>query len=160
MYLQFLTGKVGYMIEADDIAMQSAFITIKKTMDGGVTWNKVSSQDCKLSSDFTFIDEKVGFMNRPINGGAESELYYTNDGGVTYNRVVVKEGVLDKNSSTYVDGLSWSKVYDYYNIPVYENGILSLEISQGSDGDYNGGTVAKYISKDMGVTWEFVEESK
>ena len=36
---------------------------------------------------------------------------------------------------------------------ISENGKLYLEISQGSDGDYNGNDSQNYISADNGVTW-------
>jgi hypothetical protein len=40
-----------------------------------------------------------------------------------------------------------------------ENGILTVIVSQGADGDFNGGkTVLEYQSSDIGATWELVRE--
>ena len=49
-----------------------------------------------------------------------------------------------------------SDIYDYYNLPTEEDGKLTLEISQGSDGDYNGNDSKYFVSEDNGNTWNVV----
>ena len=49
-----------------------------------------------------------------------------------------------------------SDIYDYYNLPTEKDGKLTLEISQGSDGDYNGNDSKYFVSDDNGNTWNVV----
>lgn len=55
-------------------------------------------------------------------------------------------------------GENWStvesEIYDYYNLPTFENDKLYIKISQGSDGDYNGGDYQIYCSEDYGKEWK------
>ena len=40
-----------------------------------------------------------------------------------------------------------------------DDGLLTLIVTQGISGDYNGGdTVAKYQSSDNGSTWKYIGE--
>ena len=57
-------------------------------------------------------------------------------------------------------GEKWENCYDYYHLPTKEkDGTLTVLVSGGYEGGYNEGkTRAKYISKDNGYTWQFVEE--
>lgn len=57
-------------------------------------------------------------------------------------------------------GKEWKNCYDYFYLPTQEDdGTLTVLVSGGYEGGYNQGqTRAKYISKDKGYTWEFVEE--
>ena len=73
----------------------------------------------------------------PQTSGESSYLYITKDGGATFNKLELFE----------------SDIYDYYNLPTEESGILKLKITQGSDGDYNRGDFVTYISNDYGETW-------
>ena len=74
----------------------------------------------------------------PHTSGNYSKLYITKNGGSTFELLEIEQ----------------NNVYDYYNIPTYKNGILTLEIGQGNDGDYNGGDSKTYISTNKGSTWE------
>lgn len=57
-------------------------------------------------------------------------------------------------------GEDWQNCYDYFYLPTQdEDGTLTVLASGGYEGGYNQGkTRAKYISKDNGYTWQFVEE--
>ena len=47
-------------------------------------------------------------------------------------------------------------IYDYYELPEKDDdGTLTLEVGQGSDGDYEGGNSKIYYSYDEANTWEF-----
>ena len=83
----------------------------------------------------------------PQNGGDSCELYVTNNGGITFNKVEV--GYVELENTDF----KWIDIYDYYNMPIKNDYIYYLEISQGADGDYNGGDVKKYQSYDNGITW-------
>ena len=40
-----------------------------------------------------------------------------------------------------------------YKVIDIEDGKIYLEVGQGNDGDYNGGSFKKYCSEDNGKTW-------
>lgn len=67
----------------------------------------------------------------------KSLLYITRDGGYNFDELVISK----------------SDIYDYYNLQTVENGIIYIKISQGSDGDYNGGDYKVYSSNDNGENW-------
>ena len=73
----------------------------------------------------------------PSAGGENSELYITKDGGSSFSKLEIIE----------------SDIYDYYNLPIFEEGVLSIKITQGSDGDYNGGDYKTFYSNDNGNNW-------
>ena len=50
--------------------------------------------------------------------------------------------------------------FDTPDMPFEMNGVLSMLVGQGSDGDYNGNSSELYQSKDKGQTWNFVKEVK
>ena len=52
----------------------------------------------------------------------------------------------------------WEDVYKEALVPIYdENGILTVYLTQGSNGVYNSGkTAAKYQSTDKGETWKYI----
>ncbi len=149
--MQFVNTNVGFMLEFKDVAMGIAFGDIKKTNDGGKTWqvvfNGIGNSDDKVfsrGSKIKFFDENLGFLTMPDGNGYTCELYITKDGGVTFTRMNVQQTEEDSN------------IYNYYELPEKEDdGILSLEVGQGSDGDYEGGNSKIFISSDNGNTWEY-----
>lgn len=142
--IQFIDSEIGYMLEFEDVAMGTAFGKISKTTDGGQSWKDINygigegtDKTFKTSSKIKFVNENVGFLTMPQTSGESSYLYITKDGGATFNKLELFE----------------SDIYDYYNLPTEESGLLKLKITQGSDGDYNGGDFMTYISNDYGETW-------
>ena len=142
--IHFINKDVGFMFEIEDTAMGIAFGKISKSTDGGRNWVQISrgimqgdKEIFKTSSQIKFVDENTGFLTMPATSGESCELYMTSDSGKTFSKLDIIQ----------------SDIYDYYNLPVEENGKLYLEISQGSDGDYNGNDSQNYISADNGVTW-------
>ena len=149
--IQFVNTNVGFMLEFKDVAMGIAFGDIKKTTDGGKTWQIVfngfgneGEKVFKRGSSIKFIDENLGFITMPDANGYTSELYITKDGGVSFTRMNVQQTEED------------SSIYDYYELPEQDNdGTLTLEVGQGSDGDYEGGNSKIYYSNDNGNTWSY-----
>ena len=142
--IHFINKDVGFMFKIEDTAMGIAFGNISKSTDGGRNWVQIShgimqgdKEIFKTSSQIKFVDENTGFLTMPATSGESCELYMTSDSGKTFSKLDIIQ----------------SDIYDYYNLPVSENGKLYLEISQGSDGDYNGNDSQNYISEDNGVTW-------
>lgn len=149
--MQFLNPNLGYMLEFKDVAVGVAFGDISKTTDGGKTWQVVfkgfgnsGEEIFRRGSKIKFFDENLGFLTMPEISGNTSELYITRDGGVTFTRMNVQQTEEDSN------------IYDYYELPEKDdNGTLTLEVGQGSDGDYEGGNSKIYYSYDNANTWEF-----
>ncbi|MGL5353392.1 MAG: hypothetical protein ACRDA5_08690, partial [Clostridium sp.] len=48
--------------------------------------------------------------------------------------------------------------FDFPGMPYEEDGILSIKVGQGADGDYNNNCEGLYRSKDKGITWEYIKE--
>ena len=84
-----------------------------------------------------FVNENIAFITMPYASGDDSDIYYSEDGGISFTKVT----------------LSNEQIYDYYYLPTIEDGKLYLEVDQGNDGDYNGGDSKKYCSEDNGKTW-------
>ena len=76
--------------------------------------------------------------------GEYQQLYITRDGGTTFERL----NIIDSN------------IYDFYELPTFEDGIIKLEINQGTDGDYNGGDYKEYFSKDYGKNWNIIDNNQ
>ena len=138
MYMHFVNKQIGYVVNILDVAMQSSLVSLEKTVDGGATWNEVSNIEMKINSKIEFVTENIGFYTKPRAGEKDSELYMTSDAGKTWHKVDVLQ----------------SEIYDYYNLPESDGQNLKLVISQGSDGDYNGGDYKEYYSDDYGTNWK------
>ena len=140
--IHFVNSNVGFMLKFEDVAMGIAFGKISKTTDGGNKWNDIffgvgnENKIFKRSSQIKFINENIGFLTMP-SVGESSDLYITKDGGNSFNKLEIME----------------NNIYDFYNLPIIEDGVLSIKITQGSDGDYNGGDYKVYYSKDNCDNW-------
>ena len=58
------------------------------------------------------------------------------------------------------DELKWSDVYKEALDPVVDDkGVITVYVTQGSDGTYNDGkTAAKYQSSDKGESWVYISQ--
>lgn len=152
----YLSDKVGYNLDITGAAAGSRFYSLFGTSDGGNNWNIVN-EDPFLgrsggASGMTFINDKLGFLCLSHSGGSYAELYRTEDGGVSYEQIEFPEVKISLDSSeTY-------NPFDFPGMPYEENGVLNILVGQGDDGDYNGNCEGLYISKDNGITWEYVME--
>lgn len=81
--LQFINSKIGYMLKFEDVALGGqAFGELCKTEDGGINWTNIfygigdEEKNFRTSTQFKFINEKVGFLSMPSVGGEKSTIYY------------------------------------------------------------------------------------
>lgn len=165
MYIHFTNRNTGYVVMAGDVAMGQIQTTILKTTNAGASWKKVSegvNGAVRRGSSFEFLNDNVGFILIPTADNSKSTLYRTEDGYNTFEAVEfpAQKFKEDLDETQEESEIKWNDVYDTPELPKYENNILTVVISQGSDGDYSGGTKASYKSMDLGKTWEFIEEFK
>ena len=143
--IQFLNKDVGFILQFEVYALGGVtFGHIDKTTDGGKTWMTINNGigsptegTFRSGSQLLFVNENIAFVTMPYASGDDSDLYYSEDGGISFTKVT----------------LSDEQIYDYYHLPTIEDGKLYLEVGQGNDGDYNGGDSKKYCSEDNGKTW-------
>jgi hypothetical protein len=162
-YSYFANAQEALILGIGDQAMGTYALQAYVTNDGGKTWDLRTENDAgfisvSTAAKYLFLSLDAGFIQDPAQGGDYSRLLQTRNGGRTFEEVHVVDDtpVSPENGLT---PLSKNKVYDYYELPTSENGILTLIVSQGSDGDVGGGkTVLEYQSSDMGETWSFIRE--
>ncbi|MEO4052995.1 glycosyl hydrolase [Solibacillus sp. CAU 1738] len=152
----FLSKEVGYQLNFVDKALGSTLYSLSKTVNGGETWEVVNEDPFigLIGSvlGMTFINDKLGFIGAINPSGTSGDLYRTDDGGISFEKVMYSphEVKLDSGQSI--------SPYDSPSIPYEKDGIFNMLVGQGSDGDYNGNSSALYQSKDKGATWEYVKE--
>lgn len=132
-----------YMLAFSDFAMTDAFGSIKYTSNGGKTWSDrfygIGENDYihfKIDSQCLYTDENTAFLTMPSGTGEKSDLYMSTDGGKTFSLLT----------------FSTAGAYDFYTIPKYEHGQLTIVNTMGSDAD-NTSLSKTFVSTDNGRTW-------
>jgi len=155
--VNFINEKEGFVVVAYNKKDNEETTLIMKTTDGGESWIKVGSgQINNIIKGVSFIDDKIGYIGYEYVNGMESNLYRTTDGGVTYTPVILESQQFEDTTTKAL----WNSIYKDVQVPTMDDkGVLTLIVTQGSSGDYNGGdTVAKYQSSDSGSTWKYMGE--
>lgn len=154
----YLKDGMRYRLNVEDKATGSFIYSLQQTTDGGNKWVVLNDNPFNGSvgeaSGIFFIDENIGFIGASRNGGCEGELYRTEDGGKSFNKIEFESKLV-----TLDNGYSFNP-FDFPKVPYEKDGKLYLNIEQGSDGDYNGNSSLLYTSKDKGKIWEYVKEIK
>lgn len=148
----FPTATAGYVIVARDRSMSQEIQTIYNTSDGGASWKEVGNGPrTSLLQSGGFVESNLGFMSYPKIQGAETNFYRTEDGGKTFEPIilpVVKQEYIGVTVEPFIQP----------ETPYFEGGQLFLLVGQGPQGDFKGGSLmAKFKSTDGGVSWSFVE---
>lgn len=153
----YLQDGIRYKLNVEDKATGSFFYSLQQTTDGGNKWVVLNDDpfDGPVGEvcGMYFMDENIGFIAVSKQGGYESDLYRSEDGGKSFNKLEFesKEVTLDNGASI--------KPFDSPRVPYEKDGNLYLDIEQGADGDYNGNSSLIYKSEDKGKTWEFEKEA-
>lgn len=138
---------------------------IYKTDNGGETWSITGSGPANyILKGIIYVSENVGFFCYDYVDGMDGNLYITKDGGKTFSKVSLPEQELDSTAKSETgtsqasSELKWSDVYKEALVPIVDDkGVLTIYLTQGSDGTYNEGkTAAKYQSSDKGDTWNYI----
>lgn len=154
-----VNDSVAYQLVILDAALGSRFYGLTKTGDDVENSEVLINPDPFLgetgvASGITFINESLGFIGLSHSGGIQADLFRTDDGGVTFEKLNIppREVPMPLN-----ENLSYSP-FDFPGMPFEENRKLVLHIGQGADGDHNRGSQAVYHSMDNGKSWVYIEE--
>lgn len=85
--VNFLHDNVdGVKVIDENIAFVSAKSRLYKTVDGGYTWSMLRDFEKYIGTALFFINENEGWVE--IHDGiSQSAIYYTNDGGLTFEKI-------------------------------------------------------------------------
>ena len=72
----------------------------------------------RSGSQLLFVNENIAFVTMPYASGDDSDLYYSEDGGINFTKVT----------------LSDEQIYDYYYLPTIEDGKLITLIGESGCG--------------------------
>ena len=154
----YLVDGIRYKLNVEDKATGTFFYSLQKSNDSGENWFVLNGDPFNgpvgEASGIYFIDENIGFIGTSSNGGTTGELYRTEDGGKSFNKIDIETKSVKLNN-----GVSFTP-FDFPNVPYEKGGELYLNMVQGADGDYNGNSSLLYTSKDNGKTWEYLKEVK
>ena len=146
----FVNENQGFMINLSDFWRDRYQVEILKTNDGGTTWEKVDSNltEVYIETEFMFLDANIGFVHDPYGGIDSYDIVkMTNDGGKTWNDLKINKPDIITENNIFFKGL-----------PTENNGELSIiayTVDLGRTPKYK---YFKFVSDDMGETWEFVKE--
>jgi len=147
--LDFVSETHGFVILTGGRTMSWEGNLIFRTNDGGSTWEEIGNVPTNRQlTSAGFIDENLGFASFgsiTINENpAVPDLYRTTDGGETWSRVEVPIPV------------EYEGIFTVAESPTFDGTQGTLLVSQGPNGDYQGGEVmARFVSVDEGETWSF-----
>ncbi|GIO27974.1 WD40/YVTN/BNR-like repeat-containing protein [Ornithinibacillus bavariensis] len=146
--IAFLNDSFGYVIVSGDRTMSQEYSTVFLTFDSGKTWTKTEDPPTTRMIAFgSFVDEKTGFLSYGTINPEAPDVYVTQDGGKVWRHARLSIPA------------PYGKVFVQAEAPFIEEDHLAVLVNQGPNGDYEGGLVkGKFISKDNGLTWEFLQE--
>ena len=158
VYKKVISDDEIYVVEVKSYATGVELWSIGKITDNGTKYTETNEIDLPPTSKIEFFEDGLGFLEEADSiYCASSDLLITRDSGKTFEVIDFPDGEFTLSDP---NGEEWDNCYDYYYLPTREDdGTLTVLVSGGYEGGYNGGkTRAKYISKDNGKTWEFVSE--
>jgi hypothetical protein len=144
----FINAQSGYVILSGDRTMSQEVSRVYLTHNGGQSWKNVSDPGgTRLISDGGFVNASTGFLSYGTINPEKPDLYVTRDGGKSWEKASIH--IPEK----------YQKIFVTAEVPKIEGDHLSVLVSQGPNGDYQGGKLkGKFISKDNGRTWTFSME--
>ena len=158
VYKNIISENEAYIVEVTGYSTGVEVWTIGKITDNGTKYEKMNKFDIAPTSEIEFFENGLGFLEKADSiYSAKSDLLVTRDAGKSFEKIDFPEGEFTLSDP---EGKAWEECYDYFYLPTREeDGTLTVLVSGGYEGGYNGGkTRAKYVSKDDGYTWEFVGE--
>lgn len=146
----FVNENQGFKINLSNFWRDRYQVEILKTNNGGTTWEKVDSNltEVYIETEFMFLDANIGFVHDPYGGIDSYDIVkMTNDGGKTWNNLKINKPDIITENNIFFKGL-----------PTENNGELSIIAYTVDSGRMPKYKYFKFVSDDMGETWEFVKE--
>lgn len=146
--VNFLNENFGYVILSGDRTVSQEMSNVYVTHDGGQSWKETNpSNVTMLIKNGGFVDENTAFLSYGFINPEEPDLYVTEDGGNSWVKATIN--IPDQYHQIFVTA----------EMPFKEEDHLAVLINQGPNGDYKGGKVkGKFLSNDIGKTWDFSTE--
>ena len=119
------------------------------THDGGKSWQEVTSVNTVSRwriSDALFISRNVGFVCHVYNAESHPVFCRTTDGGMSWEKVVLETEEMKNRKAS----------YGHICKAEYKNGIVEFTV-EFQDNEADRIYYSKYVSKDMGQTFEKAE---
>ena len=123
------------------------------THDGGKSWQEVTSTNTVARwriSDALFISRNVGFVCHVYNAESHPVFCRTTDGGISWEKVVLETEEMKNRKAS----------YGHICKAEYKNGVVEFTVEFVDNNAKNESDriyYSKYVSKDMGQTFEKAE---
>lgn len=158
IYTEKINENEEYFVTRINAAMSSELWSIGKLSDKCSIYTETNQIDASGASKIKFFENGLGFLEKPTSIYCiASELLVTHNSGETFTKIDFPIGEFTLSNYNKEE---WQNCYDYFHLPTkLEDGTLEVLASGGYQDSYNNAKIkAKYISKDNGHSWEFVEE--
>ena len=133
-------------------------LEIKDAAMGSRLWH-LSIYDLESGNLELINDNIVTREIAKVRRFSDSMIYIEEQGDVLYESVDGGESfhpfVIPKHDDV-IEGYYFDEIYTFAKVPFIDEGGLSIYITQGDQGDVAENKYAKFHSKDMGKSWEFV----
>jgi hypothetical protein len=151
----FLDELIGWRLIVADAAAGSRFYEMEKTENGGSTWNIVNDDPFEgkigVAEGLVFFDDNFGFVGLTGASQSYSQLYVTENGGITFEKLQLP---LDTDLQLPESAVKYGftvEDYDYFCMPEEEKGVLTIKAV--TESGENEGIV--FQSQDNGKTWVY-----
>jgi photosystem II stability/assembly factor-like uncharacterized protein len=119
-----------HVLQPDELFVAN-YTTLLKTADGGSSWTDITPENVGFISNIFFLDSNHGWV-----GNRDGQLFITEDGGLTWEQVMVAEGLEEYVEPLFVDELNGyaSLREDFYQTS--DGGFTWEKIADNAFGNY------------------------
>lgn len=140
-----------YKVRIVGAAMGKESFEVLETKDGGETWQSKLENVLWVhyNSEFTFLNENIGFIYDPGRDGVEDDYGYlmvTSNGGKSYEECTIEHPDFIEEKNLIID-----------SVPKYDDGELVLQIYTINHAKEPSVTYYKCKTNDNGLTWYVLE---
>lgn len=144
-FLSFSSEKNGCLVIQGEYGMaRQGEASVFVTCDSGITWQEVTSTTsvCNwLISDVLFISQNVGFVCYDYNAESQPVFCRTNDGGMSWEKVLLQTEDVDSKKASYAN-IESAK---------YQNGVITFSVRfYNETSEY----LKNFISTDLGKSFK------
>ena len=144
VFVQFMDGDTGWLVVKRATGSNFDIGSLFKTTDGGDTWQRLI---LPIGDPVYFISKDIGWVAGGVSG---AELYSTIDGGFSWQvQTLGNPALTDHRQGIYPLSVT-------YQLPSFSNGdtgVMPVIVTKE-----NLTFIEFYISHDLGLTWEYVNQ--